>query len=199
MENIFDQLIESYIKDQVGVSDHILDPTLSKSLQVNLNALYSNSQLKNAGTGNDDLASINKLIRGDKIFWLDKIHHDQFEDAFFLLIDEFVSHLNATCYTGITGYEFHYALYEKGSFYKRHLDQFNTNKDRAFTVIFYLNENWVVADGGQLCVHNNDTMQIIAPLNGRCVFFKSSELEHEVLLTEKPRLSITGWLKTNSA
>lgn len=197
MENIFDQLIDSYLINHVGISDHFLSDKLASSLKDNLNELYSTGSLKSAGIGNDDNAAINKLIRSDKIFWLDKSHHDKFEDAFFLLIDEFILHLNSTCFAGITDYEFHYAFYEAGSFYKRHLDQFNTNKDRAFTVIFYLNEDWVYSDGGQLCVHYEDTMQIIAPLNGRCIFFKSSELEHEVLLTAKPRLSITGWLKTN--
>ena len=199
MENIFDQLIDSYLINHVGISDHFLSDSLAGSLKMNLTEHYSNEHFKKAGIGNEDLVSIDKLIRGDKIFWLDKSHHNQFEDAFFLLIDAFILHLNSTCFTGITGYEFHYALYEAGTFYKRHLDQFNTNKDRAFTVIFYLNENWISADGGQLCIHHEDATQMIAPLNGRCIFFKSSELEHEVLLTEKPRLSITGWLKTNVA
>ena len=42
-----------------------------------------------------------------------------------------------------------------------------------------------------------DSLQTISPQNGKCVFFKSSELPHEVLMTNVPRLSITGWLKTN--
>ena len=33
--------------------------------------------------------------------------------------------------------------------------------------------------------------------DGKTVFFKSSELAHEVLLTNKARMSITGWLKVN--
>jgi SM-20-related protein len=32
-------------------------------------------------------------------------------------------------------------------------------------------------------------------MNGKGVFFKSGELEHEVLLANKMRMSITGWLK----
>ncbi|HOS49727.1 MAG TPA: 2OG-Fe(II) oxygenase, partial [Bacteroidia bacterium] len=121
MENIFDQLINSYLINHVGISDHFLSDKLAGSLKDNLNELYSTGSLKSAGIGNDDNASVNKLIRSDKIFWLDKSHQDKFEDAFFLLIDEFILHLNSTCYAGITGYEFHYAFYEAGSFYKRHL------------------------------------------------------------------------------
>jgi SM-20-related protein len=47
--------------------------------------------------------------------------------------------MNETCYAGITGYEFHYAFYEEGSFYKRHVDQFQNNQGREFSMITYLN------------------------------------------------------------
>jgi SM-20-related protein len=36
-------------------------------------------------------------------------------------------------------------------------------------------------------------------MSGKSVFFKSSELVHEVLTTNKPRMSITGWLKVDKA
>jgi SM-20-related protein len=110
-------------------------------------------------------------------------------------MDKFVRYLNRTCYTGITGYEFHYALYEQGSFYKRHLDQFKNNTSRAYSIIMYLNADWQEKDGGELVLYHLDHIQTIAPMNGKCVFFKSSELEHEVLITHQPRMSITGWLK----
>ncbi len=35
----------------------------------------------------------------------------------------------------------------------------------------------------------------LRPTQGKAVFFKSNELEHEVLLTNQTRISITGWLK----
>ncbi len=146
--------------------------------------------------GNDAQPIQDHRMRGDKIFWLDRAHNDPSENDFFDLMDSFVLYLNNTCYTGITGYEFHYALYEKGSFYKRHLDQFRNNKSRAYSMILYLNSGWQEKDGGELCVFHPDHVQTIAPINGKCVFFKSSEMEHEVLETNKPRLSITGWLKT---
>lgn len=64
-------------------------------------------------------------------------------------------------------------------------------------MICYLNENWKVEDGGQLCIHQLDSPQRIAPLQGKTVFFKSDELEHEVLVTNARRMSVTGWLKRN--
>ena len=106
-----------------------------------------------------------------------------------------MSYLNRSCYTGITGYEFHFALFDKGSFYRKHLDQFQDNSSRQFSMITYLNENWQPEDGGELCIYDDDMAQKIAPTNRKTVFFKSNELVHEVLESHKLRLSVTGWLR----
>ena len=62
-------------------------------------------------------------------------------------------------------------------------------------MVVYLNAGWKNGDGGELCIHHVDRLQHIAPVNRKAVFFLSQELEHEVLLTNEPRMSITGWLK----
>ncbi len=62
-------------------------------------------------------------------------------------------------------------------------------------MIMYLNAGWQQGDGGELSIHHSSGVQNVAPISGKSVFFKSSELEHEVLVTNKPRMSITGWLK----
>lgn len=62
----------------------------------------------------------------------------------------------------------------------------------------YLNTGWKHSDGGELCIHHqSEELQMISPDNRKMVFFKSNELVHEVLVTHQPRLSITGWLKTD--
>ncbi len=195
MEKIFNTLIDSFIADKVGIAEHFLNEPLAAQLKANLVALYAQKQLKSAGISNNAEAVQNKLVRSDMIYWLDRKHEDPFENAFFDLMDSFVVFLNRTCYTGIKSYEFHYALYENGSFYSKHLDQFQNNDSRKFSMIMYLNVDWKIEDGGELCIHHADWLQNISPINGKSVFFKSSELVHEVLLTNKPRMSITGWLK----
>lgn len=197
LQKIFNTLIDSFIDNKVGIAENFLSELLSAHLKDNLNTLYTDKLLLYAGTGNDTLVVHNKSVRGDKIYWLDRSHNDPYENEFFDLMDDFVSYLNSTCYTGITGYEFHYALYEEGSFYKKHLDQFKNNESRKYSMITYLNSDWQQADGGELCIHQDGFSQNISPENGKSVFFKSSELEHEVLLTNKPRMSITGWLKVS--
>jgi SM-20-related protein len=192
----FDALIDGYLLNTIGISERFLSDELSKNLSSTLLELYKEDKLKTAKTGNDNATNLNVLIRNDKIFWLDKIHNNASENAFLQLIDRFVLHLNSTCYTGITSYEFHFAMYEEGSFYKKHFDQFKSNASRQYTMIFYLNPDWKIADGGELCVYFKDeTTQKIAPTNGKSIFFKSSELEHEVMLSNAKRMSITGWLK----
>jgi len=193
----FNTLIDSFIDNKVGIAENFLSEALASHLKDNLKKLYSEKQLLNAGTGNETVVVQDKLVRGDKIYWLDRKHNDPYENDFFDLMDQFVIHLNSSCYTGITGYEFHYTMYEKGSFYKKHLDQFRNNGSRQYSMIMYLNADWEEKDGGELCIHHGDNLQNITPTNGKSVFFKSSELEHEVLLTNKSRMSITGWLKIN--
>ncbi|MGN8055915.1 2OG-Fe(II) oxygenase [Pedobacter sp. 22163] len=195
MEKIFDCLIDSFIVDKVGIAENFLSVPLAAHLKDNLIGLFENKKLLNAGVGNDTVINQDKLIRSDVIYWLDRNHNNQHENDFFDLMDKFVVYLNRTCYTGITGYEFHYTLYESGTFYKKHIDQFQSNGSRQYSMIMYLNSDWKVEDGGELRIYHADEEQDISPDNGKSVFFKSSDLAHEVLLTHKQRMSITGWLK----
>ncbi len=196
MEKIFNNLINSFITNKVGIAENFLRPSLALHLKKNLTALYSDKLLQVAGTGLAANVQAGDLFRSDIIYWLDREHNDEHENNFFDLMDEFVRFLNESCYTGITSYEFHYTLYEEGSFYKKHIDQFRDSDSRQFSMVMYLNSDWKQNDGGELCIHHEDRIENITPVNGKTVFFKSSELAHEVLVSHKPRMSITGWLKS---
>ena len=195
MENSFETLIASYIENKVGISQHFLSDELANHLKENLLSLHHNNKLLTAGTGNADKLIHNTAIRNDVIYWLDKKNNNAHENAFFVQIEAFIEYLNISCYAGITGYEFHYSLYETGSFYRKHLDQFQDNTSRQFSMISYLNNDWQEKDGGELLIHQVDNDQKIAPTQGKTVFFKSNELVHEVLVTNERRMSVTGWLK----
>jgi SM-20-related protein len=62
-------------------------------------------------------------------------------------------------------------------------------------LISYLNENWEEQDGGQLWVYQDEEIQKILPHSGTSVFFKSDDMEHEVTMATRSRMSVTGWLK----
>ncbi len=195
MEIAFETLIASYLEDNIGIVTEFISDDLAQHLRQNLVKLEDQKLLLAAGTGNETKFVRNKKVRSDVIYWLDKSHNNVYETAFLIHIDAFIQYLNESCYAGITSYEFHYSLYEKGSFYQKHVDQFQDNSSRAFSMICYLNENWKVEDGGELRIHQFNSNQHISPTQGKTVFFKSDELEHEVLITNKRRMSVTGWLK----
>ena len=197
MENNFEDLIASYIENKVGISEHFLSTDLAHNLRQNLIVLKQKSLLMQAGIGNSEKVSYDGAIRSDSIYWLDKKHNNAFENEFLAQIEAFIVYLNQSCYAGITGYEFHYSLYESGDFYLKHLDQFQNNPSRKYSMISYLNNNWKESDGGELLIHQLDNNQKIAPTQGKTVFFKSDELVHEVLVTQNTRMSITGWLKSD--
>lgn len=196
MNYLFEQIINSYLETNIGQSLDFLSKTLSDNLKLNLLNLNQSKQLNHAGIGLKDSFQSDKLYRSDKTRWLETTSTNKYEIDFFQLIDSFVLFLNQTCYTGITNYEFHYTIYEPGCFYKRHIDKFAANDSRVFSIIIYLNENWLEGDGGELMIYNKEKdNEIIKPQNGRMVFFDSAKLEHEVLETNVPRYSITGWLR----
>lgn len=196
METNFETLINSFIETNVGIADHFLSDTLASKLKENLLNLSGQNLLREAGIGNVEKLVHNPGIRSDTIYWLDRKHENKTENDFLDLIESFIEHLNMSCYAGITAYEFHYSLYESGSFYKKHLDQFQNNSNRKYSMISYLNADWKESDGGQLQIHHESGKQKIDPVQGKMVFFKSDELVHEVLVTNARRMSVTGWLKS---
>ena len=195
MEADFEDLIAGFIANKIGVSEHFLSDGLCEHLAANLLALQEGDSLQAAGVGNDALWLQSKLIRKDKIYWLDKKHNNVHENEFFAKMDAFVAYLNLTCYANIQSYEFHYSLYESGDFYVKHFDQFKDDASRQYSMVSYLNPQWETKDGGELMIYQTNNNQTISPTQGKTVFFKSNELEHEVLVTNERRMSVTGWLK----
>ncbi len=195
MNNPFDLLIDSYLDNKIGIDPGFMSKSLSDGLQQNILQLQNDKLMTVAGIGNEAVKDQHQKMRGDKIYWMDKSHSNQYEQEFLQLAEDFIDRLNSTCYTGINGYEFHYAIYEEGSFYKRHRDQFQNDSNRKFSLINYLNDNWMEEDGGQLLVYQNEVTQTIEPHAQTAVFFKSDEMEHEVSKANRSRMSITGWLK----
>ncbi len=195
MYNQFDLLIDSYLENNIGIDIDFLTPELSAGLQQNIAQLQKDDKMTFAGVGNETVMDTKQKMRGDKIYWMDKSHDNIFEQEFLFQVEGFIDRLNSTCYAGINDYEFHYAVYEEGSGYKRHKDQFKNDSNRKYSLINYLNNDWLEQDGGQLMIYQNNELQTIQPQSQTAVFFKSDEMEHEVTLANRRRMSISGWLK----
>jgi len=185
----FDKLAED---DFVVVDDFLSDQQFRLIMNFFRQA-EENDHLKKAGIGTSGEFQIESSVRGDFIHWLDENRDSELID-FFDIKNELIDKLKRFCYLSLSGSEFHIAKYPRGSHYNRHLDQFNERSNRQITVLIYLNENWKKGDGGELVIYKEDEEIIIEPIARRLLLFKSDLIEHEVLTTNVPRYSLTGWL-----
>ena len=132
-------------------------------------------------------------IRSDMTYWLDRQRDAEMND-FFLLVEDIMERLKLELFLSLQGFEFHFALYPSGGFYKPHVDQFDARSNRMISVIIYLNEDWQPKNGGELRIHKEDMHTDVQPILNRAVIFRSDCVLHEVLPASKPRRSLTGWL-----
>ena len=209
MEELFDQLdfienplfetiIDDLLQQQFSVINNFFSLEEVMVLRNSLLAKYEADKFKKSAMGNRVNEEIDKTIRGDFILWIDEDNANEAESVFFHKINEMVDYLNKTCFLGILHKEFHYAVYPKGTFYKRHLDTFQNDDRRKLSIVCYLNEdNWLSENGGELTIYTEKEALDILPIPGRLVIFESQILEHEVKVVKaSERMSITGWLKT---
>lgn len=195
----YEQIIEDLLEKQYSIVDDFFQTEEIDRLRTSLLAKYEEDQFKKSAIGNRTNELIEKAIRGDFILWMNEAEAGETEKIFFNKINNLVDYLNRTCFMGILHKEFHYAVYPKGTFYKRHLDTFQNDSRRKLSIVSYLNdENWLKTNGGELVIYKEDgSEEVIYPLPGRVVIFESQILEHEVKeVKNSERFSITGWLKT---
>ncbi|GAB5418839.1 MAG: 2OG-Fe(II) oxygenase [Crocinitomicaceae bacterium] len=194
MEEKYEEMIQMLLKGTFGSVDNWFSVEELDGLRKSLIGRYEENAFRPAKIGNQFTATKEESIRSDQIHWLFQEDLVSEELVFFQRIEGFKNYLNRTCFAGIQSYEFHYAMYFKDTFYKRHSDQFNNDDRRQYSMVLYLNEDWQMGDGGELMLYT-EPQQRIAPTNGKLVFFQS-DIEHEVLLSAKTRLSLTGWFKS---
>ena len=193
----YEKIIDDLLIHQFSIVDNFFSETETTFLRNSLLAKYQDDVFKKAAIGNQFNEKIIKSIRGDFISWIDEYNPNESESLFFRKVDDFTQYMNRTCFLGIHEKEFHYALYPKGTFYKKHLDTFQNDSTRKLSIVCYLNqEDWKEEFGGELVIYKENEAIAILPMKGRVVIFESQVLEHEVKPVKKERLSITGWLKT---
>ena len=183
--------IDELSDKSIVVIDDFLPKELWQTLRDFLVQKEDENDLKKAALGTGANKQIIEEIRGDYTFWLEE-NRDVELLLFFDLATELKSMLNRFCFLSLSAYEFHLAHYPVGSYYKKHIDQFSSRSNRMITLIIYLNENWKEGDGGELKVYQSEE-KLIEPIKNRCVLFKSADIPHEVLATNKTRYSLTGW------
>ena len=150
-----------------------------------------------ARVGADHRVRLRDDIRGDRTCWFTA---PLFEAELKLLndLEQLRLDLNSGGYLGLFDLELHYAWYEPGAGYARHVDQLQGRNRRRVTLVLYLNDAWTSEAGGQLRIFDGNETLDIEPIGGRLVCFLTEGREHAVLATRQDRLSITGWFRQRS-
>ena len=197
LEELFDELIDQIVEQDFAVLDYFIPEENLKQLFQHLQHLYAAEEMKKAGIGQAVEHEVNGQIRGDQIKWLPRASILPFEIQFNKQVNNFCHFLNRSCFLSLNDYEFHYTCYPPTTFYKKHIDQFKKDNSRVLSLIIYLNKDWQAGDGGEVVLYPEGKNEVVITPNwGKVICFRSSEMPHEVLMTNKNRYSITGWLKS---
>lgn len=168
---------------------------LTLELAAQCRVLMHGGALKRAAVGRGAAQAVQPQIRGDHIQWL-KAGQSDACNRYLALMEGLRLHLNRELFLGLDDYESHFAFYEPGAFYARHVDRFRDDDKRTVSVVIYLNDDWLAGQGGALRLHPDEaSAQDIAPLGGRMVLFLSAGMPHEVLPATRDRLSLAGWFR----
>ncbi len=132
-------------------------------------------------------------IRGDRIRWIDP--NFMAGSQYLICVDALAQFFNRTLFAGIRRSEAHYACYPAGFGYQWHQDNPVGRSERVISAVFYLNDDWTLADGGALSLIDHQAQQHqVLPKANRLVIF-DSDLRHQVEIAQRQRYSIATWLR----
>lgn len=177
----------------------VVEEELVTTLRCDLHDLIEHDRLHRAGIGRDRDFQLDREIRSDRVFWLNRRHPVQ--QRFLEQMENLRLTLNRELLLGLFEFECHYAHYPPGGHYKRHYDSFRGGANRIVSLVAYLTENWQSGDGGELVLYAEDdaVLATIEPRAGSLALFLSEEIPHEVLPAANHRMSIAGWFRLNTS
>lgn len=194
------------VLDALPEPGHVVLPgfmpmSLVAALRDELRALDAAGLFHAAGIGRGGAQQVQRAIRGDRMAWLRE--EWPAAAAYLQVMDDLRQQLNRAHFLGLAEYEAHYACYDAGSGYARHIDRHVSAPgaglgQRVISTVCYLNEpGWPADAGGQLVLHPSAGKPVqVVPEAGTLVVFRSDNLPHEVLAASRERLSIAGWMRT---
>jgi len=191
IENSLDLISENgYVVIENAFSDSLMQ-------RLKKNCLENIENFTAAGIGRQQRQQLNTRVRTDKTLWFSTQNDAQAE--YLALMDDLRTIINQTFYLGLFDYECHFAKYEQGDFYKKHLDAFKGRSNRVFSSVCYLNS---VEEAGELIIYEKETNRVlekILPKKSTLVLFESERFPHEVLAAQSTRYSIAGWFRKNNS
>lgn len=178
------------------VGDDFLNQNTYHALCSTIQAMHQEGFFQAAKIGSKQNKTLEATVRNDHIVWLDNTSKNPAILAYFEALNHICLELNQSLFLGLIEYEAHFAIYPPNHFYKKHVDQFANTNDRRISCVFYLNDDWHQAYGGELILYDEHDKPCtsILPTGNRMVCFNSN-IAHEVKTTHKMRYSIAAWLK----
>jgi len=198
-EELADRIAEALQATGYIVLPGALPDGVAEQLHTRVSTLGRN-ELNQASIGRGRAGHKDGKIRGDSIAWMNSAN--PCEAVYLDWMESLRLALNRRLYIGLFDYESHFAVYPKGSFYRKHLDVLAGNENRVLSTVYYLNPDWKANDGGELVIYpekGDGPVEIVSPLYGHMVIFLSARFPHEVKEARCERYSITGWFRVNSS
>lgn len=187
--------IDSLAENNWFMQTEFLSATLCQGLQADFLAHQADMQQASVGRGNH--RSLAQDIRTDSTRWLNGETRVQTECL--TMMDQVRQQLNRELFLGLATYEAHYASYQAGGFYKKHLDSFKGKRNRIVSTVLYLTPDWQEQDQGHLVLYDpvDQDREIgrVLPTAGTLACFMSETIPHEVLPPARERISIAGWFR----
>lgn len=175
------------------VKDNVISSEQLKQIYELAKSRLSNNQFRPAAIGKGGNRQFVERIRSDQISWID----DWNEEALLpvkLVLEAINEVARKNLYLPIKRFESHFAFYEVGASYAKHVDRHHSHPSRVLSSVLYLG-NWCDESGGELVIYDENARGIkIEPVPGRLVIF-DSRLEHEVKPTKAERWSLTSWFR----
>ncbi len=198
----FQQIADGLQAKSWCVVPDALPPALAGQLFEHVREADSN-RFAPAGVGRSNDHVHNPFVRRDRIRWIDG--SAEAEQQWLAWSGRLQTFLNRQLFLGLFSFESHFAHYQPGDFYKKHVDAFRPDGTergarRVLSLVTYLNPGWQLADGGELAIYDEAGKQVVhkvLPAYGTVVVFLSAEVPHEVLPAARDRYSIAGWFRVN--
>ncbi len=189
MENI----TQGLLKNDYHITHSFITPQEVCKFAEEIDSLSNSGKFSKAGTGNNEHFSIRNEIRSDSVCWFEPLALTSLQQMLWDKLDTLKNQLNENLMMGLVSFSGHYAKYESGDKYERHIDAFQSDSKRMLSVVLYLNQNWVKSDGGSLRLYLSNKHCDISPTGGTLVCFLSKTMQHKVMVSHNTRKSFTGW------
>ncbi len=202
--NIFERITDDLAKQGYSIQPDGLPAAIADALAASFTT--QTNEFSAAGLGRGANFRKQDNVRRDSVLWING--STPAEQAWLLWCEQLREHLNRELFLGLFSFESHFAHYQPGDFYKRHLDAFRSKNSgvdksgkpqRKLSLTTYFNKNWQAADGGELVIYptaaSEQAIARVAPESGTVCLFLSDEFPHEVLPAHRDRHSIAGWFR----